>query len=168
MLWIGLHTTRPFFGGLRWWFRCPGVLGTSECTRMTSRLYLPIGPTRFACRACHRLTNQSAQTHDPRVSYYRKHPEEAATPSSANRDSASCRRSCQWRSIFASAARFDTRFPLPARVGVMPLDSKSSVSHADWTWAAVRSRGAVALGQPDYDFAVSPTISSSGQTHHGR
>lgn len=52
------------------------------------------------------------------------------TPPSANRESASCRRSCQCKSIFASACRFDTRWPLPMRVGAMPFAMSSSVSLA--------------------------------------
>lgn len=63
------ESTRPFFGGLRWWWKC-------SCGRRVSALFLPsICATEFRCRVCHRLTYRSSQRHDSRVDYYRKHPE---------------------------------------------------------------------------------------------
>lgn len=50
---ILLDRTRPRFGGLRWWFRCP------SCARRCAKLYMPPGAERFACRCCHRLAYRS-------------------------------------------------------------------------------------------------------------
>jgi hypothetical protein len=51
-----LTVTRPYFGGHRYWFRCPhetegGICGARVCT-----LYLPPGAILFGCRGCHNLT----------------------------------------------------------------------------------------------------------------
>ena len=48
-----LETTRPRFGGLRWWFICP-LTG-----RRAAKLHLPNGATRFACRQAYRLAYRS-------------------------------------------------------------------------------------------------------------
>src|SRR5438067_1690451 len=37
---VGLTTTRPRFGGLRWWFVCPLVVGGVPCRRRVGKLYL--------------------------------------------------------------------------------------------------------------------------------
>jgi hypothetical protein len=68
---VRLETTRPRFGGVRWWGRCP-------CGRRVRKLYLPRGATRFACRQCHGLTYTSAQEHDKRVDALRKDPDALA------------------------------------------------------------------------------------------
>lgn len=52
-------------GGHRWWFECP------KCDQRVSALY---GRTP-ACRHCHGLTYRSAQRHDKRVDFLRRHPE---------------------------------------------------------------------------------------------
>lgn len=57
---IRLTTTRPHWGGERFWFRC-------ECGRRAGHLYLPIGETVFRCRPCYELTYQSAQEHNTRA-----------------------------------------------------------------------------------------------------
>jgi hypothetical protein len=57
---IRLTTTRPNFGGKRFWFKC-------DCGRRSGRLYLPTGETVFRCRQCYNLTYQSAQEHDTRA-----------------------------------------------------------------------------------------------------
>src|SRR5262245_58476814 len=72
---VRLVTTRPRFGGLRWWFVCPLVVNGRPCGRRVGKLYLPPGGRYFGCRGCHRLTYHSAQTHDKRVDALRKHPE---------------------------------------------------------------------------------------------
>jgi hypothetical protein len=46
---ISLTTTRPRFGGMRWWFVCP-VNG-----ERVGRLYLPPGASQFASRRAHGL-----------------------------------------------------------------------------------------------------------------
>src|SRR5262245_13691493 len=65
---IRLEATRPCFGGLRWWGRCP-------CGRRVGKLYLPDGATRFACRHCHGLTYASCQRHDKRADALRRDPD---------------------------------------------------------------------------------------------
>lgn len=55
---IRLATTRPYFGGVRWWFTCPG------CNRRVGRLYLPPHEQHFRCRCCYGLAYASAQQHD--------------------------------------------------------------------------------------------------------
>jgi hypothetical protein len=54
---VRLATTRPPFGGVRWWFVCPAV----GCGRRAARLHLPPGERYFACLRCHRLTYTSTQ-----------------------------------------------------------------------------------------------------------
>jgi hypothetical protein len=59
-----LASTRPYFGGLRWWWRCLG------CGRRVGKLYLPPGQTRFRCRRCHGLTYRSTRhSHDAEREY---------------------------------------------------------------------------------------------------
>src|SRR5689334_7782886 len=38
---VRLATTRPRFGGLRWWFVCPLVVRGRACNRRVGKLYLP-------------------------------------------------------------------------------------------------------------------------------
>jgi hypothetical protein len=50
---VGLTTTRPHFGGLRWWFVCPLSVEGTRCGRRVGKLYLPpagggAGPTTAA------------------------------------------------------------------------------------------------------------------------
>ena len=60
-LWIGqiinLCTTKPHFGGTRYWFTC-------RCGRRVGRLYVAEGETRFRCRRCHGWTYRSCQEHN--------------------------------------------------------------------------------------------------------
>jgi hypothetical protein len=58
---VGLTATRPRFGGLRWWFVCPLVVGGRHCQRRVGKLYLPPSSRYFGCRRCHRLTYTSCQ-----------------------------------------------------------------------------------------------------------
>lgn len=58
---ILLTKTMPNFGGVRYWFLCPG------CNRRVGILYKPVGEIFFKCRHCHNLTYQSAQAHDSRL-----------------------------------------------------------------------------------------------------
>ncbi len=52
---VDFETQARHFGGQQWYFRCP------ECDARASKLYLPPGASRFACRRCHRLTYASCQ-----------------------------------------------------------------------------------------------------------
>jgi len=54
-LYIDLEATDCYFGGKRWWFRCP------SCGRRCRILYLPPFENKFACRLCHNLTYRSQQ-----------------------------------------------------------------------------------------------------------
>lgn len=47
-----LVTTRPYFGGTRWWAVC-------HCGRHVAKLYLPYGATCFRCRHCYQLAYES-------------------------------------------------------------------------------------------------------------
>jgi hypothetical protein len=46
---VPLQTTRPYYGGLRWWFTCP------LCNRRVGKLYLPDAARYFGCWHCHDL-----------------------------------------------------------------------------------------------------------------
>jgi hypothetical protein len=54
-------TTKPHFGGTRWWFACPLSSEEGPCGQRVGRLYLPPGESRFGCRRCHSLTYKSSQ-----------------------------------------------------------------------------------------------------------
>jgi hypothetical protein len=56
---IRLTTTRPRFGGLRWWFLCPLTRNGRTCGRRVGKLYL--SGRYFGCRKCHDLTYTSCQ-----------------------------------------------------------------------------------------------------------
>jgi hypothetical protein len=73
---VGLSTTRPRFGGLRWWFICPLSLRDQPCERRVAKLYFPHGARHFGCRCCHDLTYQSVREHDKRVDALRRNPNE--------------------------------------------------------------------------------------------
>jgi hypothetical protein len=72
---VMLQTTPLYSGGIRWWFTCPLKADGRSCLRRISKLYLPPGGRYFGCRHCYNLTYQSAQEHDTRIDFYRKHPE---------------------------------------------------------------------------------------------
>jgi hypothetical protein len=72
---VGLTTTRPRFGGLRWWFVCPLVVNGRPCQRRVGKLYLPPRGRYYGCRHCYDLTYTSCQQHDKRVDALRKDPE---------------------------------------------------------------------------------------------
>lgn len=52
---VRLQTTRPHYGGVRWWFTCPAL----GCGRRCGVLYLPPGGNVYACRKCYRLAYAS-------------------------------------------------------------------------------------------------------------
>jgi len=56
---VQLQTTRPNFGGVRWWFTCPLSVRGQACGRRVKKLYL-VG-RYFGCRHCHGLTYRSSQ-----------------------------------------------------------------------------------------------------------
>jgi hypothetical protein len=58
---VRLTTTRPQFGGLRWWFICPLVQGGQACGRRVGKLFSPPGARYFGCRHCYDLTYTSCQ-----------------------------------------------------------------------------------------------------------
>jgi hypothetical protein len=59
---VQLLTTKPHFGGVRWWFECPfSWKGGEPCGRRVGKLYLPPRERRFGCRQCHDLTYKSSQ-----------------------------------------------------------------------------------------------------------
>jgi hypothetical protein len=71
---IRLQTTRPRFGGIRWWFTCPLVVNSVPCDRRVAKVYLPLGGRYYGCRHCHGLTYTSCQEHDKRVDLLRRNP----------------------------------------------------------------------------------------------
>ena len=72
---IHLQTTRPYVGGVHWWFTCPLLRLEGACNCRVSKLYLPPGSRYYGCRHCYGLTYQSCQESDKRVNFLRKHPE---------------------------------------------------------------------------------------------
>ncbi len=56
---IKVTTTRPHFGGLRYWFVCP------VCERRAGKLYATEEDRRYICRVCRKLVY---------ASQYQKHP----------------------------------------------------------------------------------------------
>ena len=57
---VPLETTRPNYGGRRWWFRCPAT------GHRVAKLHLPPGGTIFAARRAYGLAYQSQRerSHD--------------------------------------------------------------------------------------------------------
>jgi len=58
---VHLQTTPTQFGGERWWFTCPLIVGGMACNRRAGKLHLPSGAKYFGCRKCHDLTYRSCQ-----------------------------------------------------------------------------------------------------------
>jgi hypothetical protein len=57
---IGMQTTQPRLGGVRWWFKCPMVCSNGRpCGRRVQMLYLPPNGRQFGCRGCHHLWYES-------------------------------------------------------------------------------------------------------------
>ena len=52
---VNLHSTGLQFGGVRWWFNCPG------CFRRCACLHLEASAMKFYCRLCLSLTYKSCQ-----------------------------------------------------------------------------------------------------------
>jgi hypothetical protein len=68
---VPLETTRPHFGGVRWWFVCPLAVNGRACGRRAGKLYLPPGARYFGCRRCYGLTYTSCQESHKFDSVYR-------------------------------------------------------------------------------------------------
>jgi hypothetical protein len=58
---VRLTSTRPQFGGLRWWFICPLVIDGQACCRRVGKLFLAPGGRYFGCRHCYDLTYTTCQ-----------------------------------------------------------------------------------------------------------
>jgi hypothetical protein len=58
---VKLLSTRPKFGGARWYLSCPFTTEEDHCDNRVRILYLPPGERRFGCRECHELTYESSQ-----------------------------------------------------------------------------------------------------------
>ena len=58
---VKLVTTKPNYGGTRWWFICPLVRQDGGPPRRVGKLYLPSGQKYFGSRAGHDLTYTSCQ-----------------------------------------------------------------------------------------------------------
>ncbi len=55
---IGIDDTFPYFGGRRFWFRCPLPKDGQICSNRVGVLYLPLAGDSyggFGCRCCHNL-----------------------------------------------------------------------------------------------------------------
>jgi hypothetical protein len=82
---VGLTTTRPHFGGRRWWFVCPLGVDGRPCGRRVGKLYLPPAGRYFGCRHCHGLTYTSCQDRRRFDSLYRRLAREAGVDVAAAR-----------------------------------------------------------------------------------
>lgn len=81
---VPLEDTRPFFGGVRWWFYCMGFQRAgSPCGRRVGKLYLPPGGSYFRCRHCYNLTYHSCQASRENDSLLRKLSRETGYPMEA-------------------------------------------------------------------------------------
>ena len=69
---IHLTMTYPHYGGIRWWFVCPLVIGGQPCKRRVGKLYLPPSARFFGCRHCYDLTYTSCQESDKVFSRLRR------------------------------------------------------------------------------------------------
>lgn len=59
---VRLEYTEPNFGGVRPWFRCPGVVDGDPCKSRVRKLYLPNGGRYWLCRECYDLGYRSSRT----------------------------------------------------------------------------------------------------------
>jgi hypothetical protein len=58
---VQLVTTKPNYGGHRWWFICPIVRRDGGPPRRVAKLYLPSGCKYFGSREAYGLTYTSCQ-----------------------------------------------------------------------------------------------------------
>lgn len=59
--WVSITSTPCNYGGVRFWFICPGWKNGVACRRPRRKLYLSPSGHVFACRVCHELTYESRQ-----------------------------------------------------------------------------------------------------------
>jgi hypothetical protein len=69
---VTLTTTRPRFGGVRWWFLCPLSVYGRPCGRRVAKLYFAPGARYFGCRHCHDLSYSSRHESRRFDSLYRR------------------------------------------------------------------------------------------------
>lgn len=69
---VRLTTTRPHYGGLRWWFLCPLARANGEEARRVGKLYLPPGARYFGSRIAYGLTYRSCQESGQFAGLFRK------------------------------------------------------------------------------------------------
>jgi len=60
---VHLLTSRPHFGGMRYWYQCP------KCGRRAGKLYLPDASEGLACRQCHGLVYRLQYRKDGRTAF---------------------------------------------------------------------------------------------------
>jgi hypothetical protein len=58
--WVSITSTSCHYGGVRFWFICPGSKDDISCLRRCRKLFTSAGPI-FACRQCQELTYESTQ-----------------------------------------------------------------------------------------------------------
>ena len=58
---LTLLSTRPNYGGARWYFSCPFTTEGERCGERVKKLYLPPEERHFGCRECHDLTYESTR-----------------------------------------------------------------------------------------------------------
>jgi hypothetical protein len=58
---VEIQHTVPNYGGKRYWFSCPLIIGGKECLRRVGKLYLPPGGLYFGCRHCYDLVYLSSR-----------------------------------------------------------------------------------------------------------
>ncbi len=63
---LGLTVTKPRFGGLRWWYVCPG------CKRRARKLYNTGDDPRLLCRRCRGLVYECQYQKHPLLVYLRR------------------------------------------------------------------------------------------------
>ncbi len=69
---VRLVTTRPTYGGRRWWFLCPLARNDGGPPRRVAKLYLPPGGTYFGSRQAYGLTYTSCQESGKFEGLYRR------------------------------------------------------------------------------------------------
>ncbi len=59
---ITVESSACNYGGVRWWFRCPGING-KPCNHRNRILFMPPGSKEFKCRQCGSVAYESQQKH---------------------------------------------------------------------------------------------------------